>query len=118
MQIQTYYRPKSSNFETVDAFFIFGDDGGGLTAVLVQSTVSTSHSVKLAGLKNVLSCIERGLGQVAKTLLVFLTPPVVFDKFSQGPQIITIKGVGAAANQDIVQQQVWCVTECGGTPIW
>jgi hypothetical protein len=117
-KVKTYYRPKSSNFETVDAFFIFHQDGYGLTAVLVQSTVSTSHSVKLAGLKSVLSCITRGLGQVDKTILVFLTPPVVFDKFSQHPQIITIKGGGAAANQDIVLQQVWCVTECGGTPIW
>eukprot|EP00036_Acanthoecidae_sp_10tr_P001154 CAMPEP_0182949262 /NCGR_PEP_ID=MMETSP0105_2-20130417/60173_1 /TAXON_ID=81532 ORGANISM="Acanthoeca-like sp., Strain 10tr" /NCGR_SAMPLE_ID=MMETSP0105_2 /ASSEMBLY_ACC=CAM_ASM_000205 /LENGTH=605 /DNA_ID=CAMNT_0025089559 /DNA_START=123 /DNA_END=1937 /DNA_ORIENTATION=- len=106
-KVGMYYRPKSSNFETVDAFFIFQDDNHGLTAVLVQSTVSTSHSVKLAGLKNVLSCITGGLGQVAKTLLVFLTPPVVFDKFSQHPQVITIKGGGAAANQDIVQQQVW-----------
>ena len=114
----TYYRPKSSNFETVDAFFVYRDTGNDLVAVLVQSTVSTSHSVKYAGLENVLSCIARGLGRVTKRLLVFLTPPVAFYKFSQCPQKITIKGGGAAARQDIVEQQVWSVAECGGTPIW
>eukprot|EP00041_Stephanoeca_diplocostata_P031799 m.1000707 g.1000707 ORF g.1000707 m.1000707 type:complete len:613 (+) comp24028_c0_seq6:185-2023(+) len=117
-KMTTYYRPKRSNFETVNAFFVYRDISNDLVAVLVQSTVSTSHSVKFAGLDSVLRCIDRGLGRVPKRLLVFLTPPVAYDKFSQRPQKITIKGGGAAAKQDIVQQQVWGVADCGGRPIW
>eukprot|EP00038_Savillea_parva_P005462 m.155615 g.155615 ORF g.155615 m.155615 type:complete len:331 (-) comp11721_c0_seq24:160-1152(-) len=114
-----YYRPKSSNFEIVDAFFVFRD-GDNLVAVLVQATVSTSHSVKLAGLKSVLKSIENGVGKVDRKVLVFLTPKAAFDRFGPHRQEITIAGGAKAAfaNQDIVVQQVWSVREWGGETVW
>jgi hypothetical protein len=119
VQAGVYYHPKSSNFETVDAFFVFRD-GGNLVAVLVQATVSTSHSVKFAGLKSVLKSIENGVGMVDTTLLVFLTPKAAFDRFGPHRQEITIAGgaKAASANQDIVVQQVWSVREWGGETVW
>eukprot|EP00036_Acanthoecidae_sp_10tr_P007357 CAMPEP_0182916828 /NCGR_PEP_ID=MMETSP0105_2-20130417/1165_1 /TAXON_ID=81532 ORGANISM="Acanthoeca-like sp., Strain 10tr" /NCGR_SAMPLE_ID=MMETSP0105_2 /ASSEMBLY_ACC=CAM_ASM_000205 /LENGTH=625 /DNA_ID=CAMNT_0025053795 /DNA_START=151 /DNA_END=2028 /DNA_ORIENTATION=- len=116
-KVGVYYRPKSSNFETVDSFFVF-NDGSNLVAVLVQATVSTSHSVKLAGLQSVLASIKGGVGMVDKKLLVFLTPPAAFEKFGPHRQEITIKGGAAAANQNIVQQHVWSVREFDGSPVW
>ena len=75
-----YYRPMSSNFESVDSFMLSSDDGY-MTVDMFSVTVSRSHPTSAKGLEAILEILP----EVARVRLMFCVPLSVYHEFKKQP---------------------------------
>jgi hypothetical protein len=112
LQRRMLYRPPHANDASWDALIVDDDS----TAYLLQMTVSDEHAVKRHGLeagKKLLS--THGFGGLVQ--LVFLVPPVVFQRFRLPQKILNADGK-ASETADQWLQDLWHVATVDSAAYW
>jgi hypothetical protein len=106
------YRPPHANNASWDALIVEDDT----TAYLLQMTVSDEHAVKRHGLEAGKKLLTT-YGFSGSVQLVFLVPPVVFQRFRLPQKILNADG---KASETAVQwrQDLWHVATVDGAAYW
>lgn len=116
ISLNTHYFPvdKRICLTSVYSFFLY-EINNVITLFLVQITVAESHSVKRKGLVDIIKIVKNSFS-VFDTLLVFLTPPFVYDKW-EFKQKVDNNDKTESKSFDC-EQEVWCLTTSRGKKIW
>jgi energy-coupling factor transporter ATP-binding protein EcfA2 len=106
------YRPPHSNNASWDALFIEDDK----TAYLLQMTVSDEHPVKRHDLVAGNALLKLG-AFAGKVHVVFLLPPVVFERFKLPQKVLNANGK-LSETADQWPQDKWHVAAVDEAPLW
>jgi hypothetical protein len=106
------YRPPHSNNPSWDALLIEDDK----TAYLLQMTVSDEHPVKRHGLVAGNALVALG-GFAGKVHVVFLLPPVVFERFKLPQNVLNADGKTSETADQWLQDK-WFVAAVDGQVFW
>ena len=78
-------------------------------------TVAESHPVKRKGLMDIIDIIKKDYNSF-NTLLVFLLPSVVFNKWTNDQKVLNVDET--EPKNTIFNQEAWFLDRCNRSEVW